>query len=95
MKLKIAYIDDNEIPLVNFLLRIIPMYIYGIGGIFTLIACSCLPYLLSVNDLSVYISSISICNLLLFLIDIEFFLIRKDRRSLHDLLSKTKIVESK
>lgn len=95
MKLRVISVDDTEVSLFNYLLRIMPIYLYGFGGIFTLLASIFLPHMIGASNLNVYISSISITNLLLSLIDIEFFLIRKDKRALHDILAKTIIIDYK
>ena len=60
----------------------------NIASTIGIIACIIFPHILASN-VEIVISSISIINILLGFIDIEFALARKDKRSLHDLLSKT------
>ena len=94
MKIRVVGIDDGNVPIYMMILRILPMYIFGFNGMFCIIACIIFPHILASN-VEIVISSISIINILLGFIDIEFALARKDKRSLHDLLSKTKVIEVK
>ena len=92
MKLKVVSVNKKNVSLINFILRIIPMYILGYGGIFNIIACIFLPHFMSSVILETWVTSVTIVNLLLALIDIEFAIIRNDRRTLHDLLTNTKLI---
>ena len=94
MKVRVVGIDNENVPIHLMILRILPMYIFGFNGIFCIVACIIVPHIITSN-LEIIISSISIINILLGFIDFEFALARKDKRSLHDLLSKTKVVEVK
>lgn len=93
LKLKVVSFEDKEVPLYLMILRIIPMVLIGYGGIFSLMTCILIPHLLT-NNVELIISSMSIINTLLGFIDAEVAIVRKDKRALHDLLSKTKVIES-
>lgn len=92
-KLKVVSLENNDVAIDKYLLRIFPMYIISYGGIFSLIACILFPYILSVNVFAKWISAVTIANTLLGFIDAEFAIIRKDKRAFHDIISNTKVID--
>lgn len=92
-KLKVVSLENNDVTIDKYLLRIFPMYIISYGGIFSLIACILFPYILSVNVFAKWISAVTIANTLLGFIDAEFAIIRKDKRAFHDIISNTKVID--
>lgn len=92
-KLKVVSLENNDVAIDKYLLRIFPMYIISYGGIFSLISCILFPYILSVNVFAKWISAVTIANTLLGFIDAEFAIIRKDKRAFHDIISNTKVID--
>lgn len=92
---KIKVVNSNlENPSIKiYLLRVMFIFILGLGGIFSGISCIILPYLLTESTLGTWISAVSITNMLLALIDAEVMIARKDRKALHDLVCNTMVVE--
>ena len=92
---KIKVINNNgDNPSIKiYLLRVMFIFILGLGGIFSGITCAILPHLLSISNLSTWISAVSITNMLLALIDCEVLIARKDRKALHDVVCNTMVVE--
>lgn len=92
---KIKVINNNgDNPSIKiYLLRVMFIFILGLGGIFSGITCAILPHLLSSSNLSTWISAVSITNMLLALIDCEVLIARKDRKALHDIVCNTMVVE--
>lgn len=91
MKIKVTTIYDQEVSLLNYFVRLIPLFIYSYSGIFALIACIILPNVLPTSLMIKWITSVTIMNTILGMIDAEVMIFRKDKRALHDILSKTKI----
>lgn len=92
LKIKVVSTVDKELSVLKYLLRLIPLYIYSYGGILTTIACIILPQILAPTLAIKWVTTVTIINLLVGLIDAEFMIMRKDRRALHDIISKTKII---
>lgn len=92
-KLKVVSLENKDITIDKFIMRIFPMYIISYGGIFSLIACILFPYTLSVNVFIKWISAVTIANTLMGFIDVEFAIIRKDKRAFHDIISNTKVID--
>lgn len=91
-KIKIVTSTGDNPSTIIYLLRLMFIFIIGLGGIFSILACSILPHILSSN-LATWISAVTITNMLLSLIDLEFLLARKDKRSLHDIVCNTLVIE--
>ena len=92
LKLKVVDKSGKNASLKSYAIRVAPLFLLSYGGIFSIIACILLPQFMTVIALSKWITAVTIASCLLGLIDAEFAIARKDRRSLHDLLSNTKIV---
>lgn len=92
MKIKVVDANDNNISIIKYILRTIPMYYIFIGSIIPIIINQVVVFLVSSNTyLTVY--SIPI-NIFLFINIISFVMIikREDSRGLHDLLANTKVI---
>lgn len=91
-KIKVVDIKGDTPKLGILSLRIIPMFIYGYAGIFSILASILFPLFTSIAVFTPWISAVTIANSLLGLIDAEFLIARKDKRALHDVMCNTKVV---
>lgn len=88
--------SNNENPSIKiYLLRVMFIFIIGIGGIFSILSCIILPHVLGSSNFETWITAITITNMLLALIDCEVLIINKNRLSLHDKVCNTHVVELK
>jgi len=92
MKIKVVGIDDKNVGLGKYLLRILPTYYIYIGSIIPLITTSLIVCFVNSNLFSIINSSVVYAFFALNIITIVMINIRKDKRGIHDLISGTKVV---
>lgn len=92
MKLRITGIDDKPLSLVNSLLRVIPMQYVLIGSVIPIILNVILVNILNKAIFSNVYSILVYGFIIINIISFGMMYIRKDKRGLHDLLAKSKVV---
>lgn len=93
--MKIKIVDNNteeNISLVNSLIRLLPMYYIYIGGLIPLIINSILVLVLNENVFMNISLIISYLFLFISIISFGFICFKKDNRGIHDILSNTKVI---
>lgn len=93
--MKIKVVDNNteeNISLVNSLIRLIPMYYIYIGGLLPLIINSILVFIGGKNSFMTVSLIVSYIFLIVSIVSFVFILVRKDKRGLHDILSNSKVI---
>ncbi len=95
MKIKVVSNDEKEVSLLNYFIRSLPIYYIYIGGIIPLILNSIL--LLFINAKAYFITNaiISYSFMILGIATFITILVRKDKKGIHDLIAKTKVIEIK
>jgi len=92
-KIKVVSNDNKKLTLKNYFLRILPLYYIFIGGIIPIIISSILVFILpakiyiTVNSLIIY------AFFILATISFAMAFRREDKRTMHDILANTKVVE--
>lgn len=94
MKIKVVdNKDGNNVSLLKFIIRTIPMQFIYIGSVLTLLLNSILVYILNDTKFlyaySLIVTIVGIINIVSFL----FIIFRKDKRSVSDLIVNTKVVK--
>ncbi len=94
MKIKVVdNKDGNNVSLLKFIIRTIPMQFIYIGSVLTLLLNSILVYILNGTKFlyaySLIVTIVGIINIVSFL----FIIFRKDKRSVSDLIVNTKVVK--
>lgn len=92
MKIKVTGIDNKEISLGKYLLRILPTYYVYIGSIIPLTINSVLVFVLNSSSFSIVNTIIIYSFFILNIVSLVIMNIRKDKRGIHDLISGTKVV---
>lgn len=90
MKIRITKVDDTKVGFGNLLVRLLVLH----GIPFTIINILCLV-ILSKNS---YMTAYTIINLLMFVVSLSIVistLARDDKRGLHDLIARTKVIDYK
>lgn len=95
MKIKVVNENDSEASLGSYFLRTLPMYYIFIGGILPLLINSILVFVLNSSSYFIVNSMVSYLFLFIFIVDVVFILVRKDKRSIHEIISKTKLIDEK
>lgn len=93
--MKIKVVDNNteeNISLVNSLIRLIPMYYIYIGGLLPLIINSILVFIVGKNSFMTASLIVSYIFLIISIVSFVFILVRKDKKGLHDILSNSKVI---
>jgi len=93
MKIKVVGVDNKNVNIGRYLLRILPMHYIFIGSILPILINSIFIFVLKKNA---YIMLNSITIYIIFFISIISFVmmnIRKDKRGIQDLITNTKVVE--
>lgn len=93
--MKIKVVDNNteeNISLVNSLIRLIPMYYIYIGGLIPLIIDSILVFIVGENSFMTASLIVSYIFLIVSIVSFVFILVRKDKKGLHDILSNSKVI---
>ncbi len=94
MKIKVVDNNDgNNISLLKFIIRTIPMQFIYIGSVLTLLLNSILVYILNGTKFlyaySLIVTIVGIINI----VSLMFVIFRKDKRSVSDLIVNTKVVK--
>ena len=91
MKLRVVSNTFDNVSLIKYLIRTLPIYYIYIGGIIPLIINSFLVFILSANNYMVVTNIINYIFLFISIISFVMIIVRKDNRGLHDMLVNTKV----
>ncbi len=92
MKIRVVGLDNHNSSVLSYIIRLLPLFFVYIGGLLPTIINAILVYVLNSNN---YMTITTVVNYAFLLLGIASFVIayiRKDKRGLHDLLAKTKVV---
>lgn len=93
-KLKVTGINEEEVSIGRYILRILPIYYVSIGNIIATFINTILIFILNQEWYTIISSIIIYLSILINIVSIILIFVRQDKRSLHDLISKTKVIEA-
>lgn len=92
MRIRVVSNTDNEdVSLLRYLIRTLPMYYIYIGGLIPLIINTILVFILNDNNFMNITMVVSYLFLFVAILSFVFICIRKDERGLQDIIAKTKV----
>ncbi len=92
MKIRVVGLDNHNSSVLSYIIRLLPLFFVYIGGLLPTIINAILVYVLNSNNYMTITTVINYAFLLLGIASFVIAYIRKDKRGLHDLLAKTKVV---
>ncbi len=93
MKIKVTTVDNTEVSLGKYSLRILPIYFAYVGSVLPILINTILIYCISPNYYMVANSIVTYIFIFVGIVTLVTLMVRKDKRGLHDLLANTKIVK--
>lgn len=92
MRIRVVSNTDNEdVSLLRYLIRTLPMYYIYIGGLIPLAINTILVFILNDNNFMNITMVVSYLFLFVAILSFVFICIRKDERGLQDIIAKTKV----
>ena len=92
MKLKVVSVDKDKVSIWQYLVRLLPMYLIYIGSILPLAINSILLLFIKDKDYMMATGVVSYLFLFIFIVSAVMVMVRKDKRGLHEIISKTKVI---
>jgi len=87
----VSNIDNEDVSLLRYLIRTLPMYYIYIGGLIPLAINTILVFILNDNNFMNITMVVSYLFLFVAILSFVFICIRKDERGLQDIIAKTKV----
>lgn len=94
MKIKVVGVNDKDVNLPKYLLRVLPMYYILMGSVIPFLLSSILVFIMGASSFSITYSIMVYTFVAIGLISFVMSYVRKDHRGLHDLLAGTKVVSA-
>lgn len=95
MKIKVTNLNNEDPGLISYLIRAIILYFVYVGGIIPLIINTILVYILNSSNYLVVTSLINYLFVLLMFANLIVILVSKDKKGIHDIIAKTKVINEK